>query len=115
MRSQDRTAEWSAAAYDFALPEELVRPYVELDGTRGTLIYVDMTGSVWNGPSMFRFARVIREAPRIHEEAALLKRADRYRGAFLCDGVNNAAGGLGLLQFLFTDCPLQPHGEDKQH
>ena len=43
------------------LPGELVRPYVELDGTRGTLIYVDQTGSVWDGPSIFRFSRIIRE------------------------------------------------------
>jgi uncharacterized protein len=43
------------------LPEEIVRPYVELDGTRGTLMYVNMRGSVWNGPSIFRFARIIRE------------------------------------------------------
>jgi predicted RND superfamily exporter protein len=44
-----------------SLPEELMRPYVELDGTRGTLMYVDMTGSVWDGPSIFRFSRIIRE------------------------------------------------------
>lgn len=43
------------------LPEEMLRPYVELDGTRGTLMYVDMTGSVWDGPSIFRFSRIIRE------------------------------------------------------
>lgn len=44
-----------------SLPEELLRPYVELDGTRGTLMYVHMRGSVWDGPSIFRFSRIIRE------------------------------------------------------
>ncbi|MCP4675381.1 MAG: MMPL family transporter [Deltaproteobacteria bacterium] len=43
------------------LPEELVRPYVELDGTRGTLMYVDMNGSIWNGKPLRRFAGVVQE------------------------------------------------------
>jgi uncharacterized protein len=43
-----------------SLPEELVRPFVELDGTRGTVVYVDMRGSVWNGESLQRFARAVR-------------------------------------------------------
>jgi hypothetical protein len=43
-----------------SLPEEVARPFTELDGTRGTLIAVDMVGSVWNGPSIFKFARIIR-------------------------------------------------------
>jgi uncharacterized protein len=43
------------------LPEEILRPYVELDGKRGTLMYVHMRGSVWDGPSIFRFSRIIRE------------------------------------------------------
>ena len=43
------------------LPDELVRPYVELDGTRGTLMYVDMKGSIWDGRALRRFADVVRE------------------------------------------------------
>ncbi|MCP4605624.1 MAG: MMPL family transporter, partial [Proteobacteria bacterium] len=43
------------------LPEELVRPYVELDGTRGTLIYVDMNGTIWDGKVQHRFADAVRE------------------------------------------------------
>jgi predicted RND superfamily exporter protein len=43
------------------LPAELVRPYIELDGTRGTLMLVDMAGSIWTGESINRFASVIRE------------------------------------------------------
>jgi uncharacterized protein len=44
-----------------SLPEELVRPFTELNGTRGTLMAVDMNGSIWDGPPIFRFARTIRE------------------------------------------------------
>ncbi len=44
-----------------SLPEELVRPYVELDGTRGTLMYADMHGSIWNGKYLHRFAEPVRE------------------------------------------------------
>jgi hypothetical protein len=29
--------------------------------------------------------------------------------AFLCDGVNNATGGLFITTVLFTHCLLQPH------
>ncbi|MDD5308344.1 MAG: MMPL family transporter [Deltaproteobacteria bacterium] len=43
-----------------SLPEEFVRPFVELDGTRGTVVYVDMKGSVWNGESLRRFAKAVR-------------------------------------------------------
>ncbi len=42
------------------VPEELVRPYVELDGTRGTLLLVDMNGSIWRKETMERFSRVIK-------------------------------------------------------
>lgn len=42
------------------IPEELVRPYVELDGTKGTLLLVDMNGSIWRKETMERFSRVIK-------------------------------------------------------
>ena len=46
-----------------SLPEELVRPFVELDGTRGTLVLVYMADgmSVWNGRDLKRFADEVRE------------------------------------------------------
>jgi predicted RND superfamily exporter protein len=45
------------------IPSELVRPFVELNGTRGTLVLVYMADgmSVWNGRDMKRFADVVRE------------------------------------------------------
>lgn len=45
------------------IPNELVRPFVELDGTKGTLVLVYMADgmSVWNGRDLTRFADVVRE------------------------------------------------------
>ncbi len=45
------------------LPGELVRPFIELDGTRGTLVLVYMADgmSVWQGRDLKRFADVVRE------------------------------------------------------
>jgi hypothetical protein len=45
------------------VPNELVRPFIELDGTRGTLVLVYMADgmSVWKGRDLKRFADVVRE------------------------------------------------------
>lgn len=45
------------------IPSELVRPFIELNGTRGTLVLVYMADgmSVWNGKDLKRFADVVRE------------------------------------------------------
>ena len=45
------------------LPDEILRKYIELDGTRGTPVYVYMRDgmSVWNGRDLQKFAAVVRE------------------------------------------------------
>ncbi len=45
------------------IPNELVRPFVELDGTKGTLVLAYMADgmSVWNGRDLKRFADCVKE------------------------------------------------------